>query len=197
MSNLNVAYSFEEPTEKNKKINKLLWRPEHSRQEITPKEKNNLKEFESNNPELLMPQDKNEFYNFNEPKNNIQEVIIKENNDDEIMSMSIEDILKEDESNVKQEISQVDIEQKVNDVIYVDQDGYQFKYVNEDNIDDTLSIYSDEDGNQIQYLNNDYKTELKKEEKENISNDGLKYNSMIKYLLLALLIFFIIKRFKS
>ena len=46
----------------------------------------------------------------------------------------------------------------------MDQDGYQLKYVNEDNIDDTLSVYSDEDGNQIQYLNNDYKTELKKED---------------------------------
>ena len=56
--------------EKNSKINQILMRPTHSRQEISNQDKNKLKELEGNNPELLMPQQNNELFNFNNNKKN-------------------------------------------------------------------------------------------------------------------------------
>ena len=49
---------------------------------------------------------------------------------------------------------------------YVDQEGYEFEYVNEGEYDDNDSVYSDEDGNLIKYLDKGYKNKPKKNSKK-------------------------------
>ena len=71
---------------KNGKINKILTRPTHSRQEISNQDKNKLKELEGNNPELLMPQQNNELYSFNNNNNsNNSENEVLENQDNSVL----------------------------------------------------------------------------------------------------------------
>ena len=79
--------------EKNSKINQILMRPTHSRQEISNQDKNKLKELEGNNPELIMPQQNNELFNFNENNNNNNNSEI--NNEEEKLGTDITELIKE------------------------------------------------------------------------------------------------------
>lgn len=161
------------------KINKLLWRPEHSRQELSSNDKNNLKEFKREEPELLMPNENNDLYNFNEKK---------EENE---LSTNINELIENDESNENEsnEINEFDKIEESNEkenIRYVDQFGYEFEYVNEGDYDDNDSVYSDEDGNLIRYIDKGYKKVNK-----------VNYKYIIIFILIILLLILLIKRFRN
>jgi hypothetical protein len=158
------------------KINKLLWRPEHSRQEISSNDKNNLKEFQREEPELLMPNENNDLYNFGEKKEEEKE-----------LSTNIEE-LTDTEQLMENEIELNELNETEN-LKYVDQEGYEFEYINEDDYDDNDSVYSDEDGNLIRYIDKGYK----KKNKVNKIN----YKYIIIFILVILLFIFLIKRFRN
>ena len=160
------------------KINKLLWRPEHSRQEISNNDKNILKEFKRDEPELLMPKENNDLYNFNENIEKKEEVELSTNIDD----------LTETEKIIENEIEREEFNNNEN-IKYVDQEGYQFEYLKDDDYDDNDSIYSDEDGNLIRYIDKGYK----KKNKVNKIN----YKYIIIFIFVILLLIILIKKFKN
>ena len=80
---------------------------------------------------------------------------------------------------------------------YVDQEGYDFEYVNNGEYDDNESVYSDEDGNLIKYLDKGYKNKLKKNSKKNKKKiNKINYKYFIIYSLIILLIIVLIKNYR-
>ena len=178
--------------EKNSKINQILMRPTHSRQEISNQDKNKLKELEGNNPELLMPQQNNELFNFNNKENNnISEI----NNEEEKLGTDITELIKEFPKENGEDVLENNLTEE--NIKYVDQEGYEFEYVNNGEYDDNESVYSDEDGNLIRYIDKGYKNKSKKNLKKNKKkNNKINYKYFIIYSLIVLLIIILIKNYR-
>ena len=177
--------------EKNSKINQILMRPTHSRQEISNQDKNKLKELEGNNPELLMPQKNNELFNFNENNNNNNNS--EKLNEEEKLGTDITELIKEFPKEDNEKVLENNNLTEEN-IKYVDQEGYEFEYVKEGEYDDNDSVYSDEDGNLIRYLDKGYKTKSKKKFKK--KNNKINYKYFIIYSLIILLIIVLIKNYR-
>lgn len=62
MSKLETAFIVNKNI-KHKNVNKLLWRPTHSRQDIDKNDKYSIKEINKNNLDLEIPMHKNDLYN--------------------------------------------------------------------------------------------------------------------------------------
>ena len=62
MSKLETAFIVNKNI-KHKNVNKLLWRPTHSRQDIDKNDKYSIKEINKNNLDLEIPMHKNDIYN--------------------------------------------------------------------------------------------------------------------------------------
>ena len=109
-------------------------------------------------------------------------------NEEEKLGTDITDLIKEIPKEIKKD-------EVLENIKYVDQEGYEFEYVNEGDYDDNDSVYSDEDGNLIRYIDKGYKNKPKKKSKKKKVNK-INYKYFIIYSLIILLIIILIKNYR-
>ena len=118
MSKLETAFIVNNNI-KHKNVNKLLWRPTHSRQDIDKNDKYSIKEINKNNLDLEIPMHKNDLYNnfsnytdkpiINEKS---QEIVI-ENEQDTIVEEELDLQQVEEENIVYEKIEPYEQEEEI------------------------------------------------------------------------------------